>query len=245
MEKNVLVVGAGITGIQASLDLAEAGISVYLVEKAPSIGGRMAQFDKIYPTLDSSLEMLMPKMVKVAEHPNIKLLTNTEVAGVEGSLESYRVKILRKPRYVNENKCTGCGACIEVCPVSVPDRFNEGLSQTRAISIYSPNAVPKVATINPEYCIQLSGKGKCAKCAEVCEPKAVDFEQKPETSSLNVGAIILAVGAEIFDATKAPEMGYGRFKNVVSNIEFERILAVSGPTGVKFSARKTAKRQNV
>lgn len=233
MEKNVLIVGAGIAGIQASLDLAEAGIKVYLVEKSPSIGGRMAQFDKIYPTLDNSLEMLMPKMVKVAEHPNIKLLTNTEVVGVEGSLGNYTVKVFRKPRYIDEDKCTGCGACMEVCPVSIPDKFNMGLSQTKAISIYSPTAVPKVATINPDYCLRLSGKGECAKCVEVCEAKAINFEQKPENSNLNVGAIILAIGAEIFDASKAPEIGYGQFKNVISNIEFERILAASGPTGGK------------
>ncbi|MEM2319555.1 MAG: CoB--CoM heterodisulfide reductase iron-sulfur subunit A family protein [Candidatus Bathyarchaeia archaeon] len=233
MEKSVLVVGAGISGIQAALDLAEAGVNVYLVEKAPSIGGRMAQFDKIYPTLENSLEILMPKMIEVAERQNIRLLTNTEVVSVEGSLGNFKVKILRKPRYVEENKCIGCGDCVKVCPVSMPDKFNEGLKQTKAISIYSPNAVPKLAIINPDYCLQLSGKEKCAKCVEACEAKAINFEQRPEESIINVGAIILAVGADIFDASKAPEIGYGRFKNVVSNIEFERILAASGPTGGK------------
>ncbi|MEM2546403.1 MAG: FAD-dependent oxidoreductase, partial [Candidatus Bathyarchaeia archaeon] len=172
MEKSVLVVGAGISGIQAALDLAEAGVNVYLVEKAPSIGGRMAQFDKIYPTLENSLEILMPKMIEVAERQNIRLLTNTEVVSVEGSLGNFKVKILRKPRYVEENKCIGCGDCVKVCPVSMPDKFNEGLNQTKAISIYSPNAVPKLAIINPDYCLQLSGKEKCAKCVEACEAKA-------------------------------------------------------------------------
>lgn len=229
----VLIVGGGVAGIQASLDLAEAGIEVYLVEKASSIGGRMAKFDKVYPTLDNSIEMLMPKMIEVAQHPNIKLFTNTEVIDVQKTDGQYRIKVLRKPRYVNENKCTGCGLCVEMCPVSVPDKFNEGLSQTRAVTLYSPNAVPKLAVIDPEQCLQLSGKEECTKCIQVCEANAIEFMQKAETIDLTVDAVILAVGADVFDASKAPETGYSRFKNVISNIEFERILDVSGPTGGK------------
>lgn len=233
VEKSVLVVGGGIAGIQASLDLANAGFKVYLVEKAPSIGGRMAQLHTIYPTLDNSVNLLMPKMVEAADHPNIKLLTNTEILDVNGVDGSYKVTAIKKPRYVDEDKCNGCRKCTEACPIDVPDRFNEGLSKTRAIGIYSPYAVPKVATINPEQCLRLSGKENCDKCIKACEANAINFEQKQEVVDFNVGAIILCVGADVFDASKMPELGYGRFKNVISNIEFERILDDSGPTGGK------------
>jgi heterodisulfide reductase subunit A len=231
VEKNVLVVGGGIAGIQASLDLANAGFKVYLVEKAPSIGGRMAQLDKTFPTLDCSACILTPKMVDVAEHPNIELLTNSEVAEVSGFVGNYEVSIVNKPRYVDEKKCVGCELCTKVCPVKIPDEFNEGLSQTCAISIYSPYAVPKVAIINPKHCLRLKyNKDVCGKCLGVCEAKAINFEQQPETIHIKVGGIVLAVGSEVFDASKMAEFGYGRFKNVISNIEFERIVNASGPT---------------
>jgi heterodisulfide reductase subunit A len=241
VEKSVLVVGGGITGIQVSLDLANAGFKVYLVEKAPSIGGRMAQLHRIYPTLDNSINLLMPKMVEVAEHPNINLLTNTEILEVNGVAGNYKVAVIKKPRYVDENKCSGCGACIGVCPVYVSDRFNEGLRHTRAISFYSPYSVPKVATINSEQCLRLSGKENCDKCLKACEINAINFEQKPENFNFNVGAIILSVGADIFDASKMPELGYGRFKNVISNIEFERVLDDYGPTGGKILCPQSGK----
>jgi heterodisulfide reductase subunit A len=231
VEKNVLVVGGGIAGIQASLDLANAGFKVYLVEKAPSIGGRMAQLDKTFPTLDCSACILTPKMVDVAEHPGIELLTNSEVTEVKGFVGNYEVSIVNKPRYVDEKKCVGCELCTKICPVKVPDEFNEGLSQTHAIFIHSPYAVPKIATINPKHCLRLKhGKNVCGKCLEVCEAKAIDFEQQPETVQIKAGAIVLAVGSEVFDATKMPEFGYCSYKNVVSNIEFERIVNASGPT---------------
>jgi heterodisulfide reductase subunit A len=234
VEKDVLVVGGGIAGIQASLDLADAGFKVYLVEKAPSIGGRMAQLDKTFPTLDCSACILTPKMVDVAKHPNITLLTNSEVAEVKGFVGNYEVSIVKKPRYVDEKKCVGCELCTKICPVKVPDEFNEGLSQTRAIFLYSPYAVPKVAIINPKHCLRLRfDKDVCGKCLEACEAKAINFEQQPETIQLKVGGIILAVGSQVFDAAKMPEFGYGRCKNVVSNIEFERLVNASGPTGGK------------
>ncbi|MEM3551515.1 MAG: CoB--CoM heterodisulfide reductase iron-sulfur subunit A family protein, partial [Candidatus Bathyarchaeia archaeon] len=234
VEKSVLVVGGGIAGIQASLDLANAGLKVYLVEKAPSIGGLMAQLDKTFPTLDCSACILTPRMVEAAQHPNISLITDGEVANVSGFVGNYEVTILKKPRYVDEDKCVGCGLCREACPVKVSDIFNEGMSQTRAISIYSPHAVPNVAIINPNYCLRLKyGKDVCGKCMKVCEAKAINFEQQPETIQLKVGCIILAVGAEVFDARKIPELGYGRFKNVISNIQFERMSDASGPTGGK------------
>ena len=242
VEKNVLVVGGGIAGIQASLDLANAGFRVCLVEKLPSIGGRMAQLDKTFPTLDCSACILTPKMVDVAHHSNITLLTNSEVVGVNGFVGNYEVTVLKKPRYVNEDRCVGCELCTRVCPVKVPDRFNENLSQTRAISVYSSHAVPKVATINPEYCLRLKTKNKkvCGKCLEACEAKAIDFEQKPQNIQLRVGGIILAVGSEVFDASKAFELGYGRFPSVISNMEFERISDASGPTSGKIMSPKAS-----
>ena len=241
VEKNVLVVGGGIAGIQASLDLANAGFRVYLVEKAPSMGGRMAQLDKTFPTLDCSACILTPKMVDVAKHPNITLLTNSEVTDVKGFVGNYEVSVLKKPRYVDEAKCVGCELCAKVCPVKVPDRFNENLGQTRAISVYSSHAVPKVATIDPNHCLRLKTKKKdvCGKCVDACEAKVIDFEQKPEMIQLKVGGVVIAVGSEVFDASAMPELGYGRFKNVVSNIEFERISDASGPTGGKIVSPQT------
>jgi len=242
VEKRVLVVGGGIAGIQAALDLANAGFPVYLVDKAPSIGGLMAKLDKTFPTLDCSACILTPKMVDVAKHENIRLLTNSEVTNVKGFVGNYEVTILKMPRYVNEEKCVGCELCTKVCPVKVPDKFNEGLSQTRAIAIYSPYAVPKVATINPKYCLRIKyDKDVCGKCLEACEAKAIDFKQQPETIQLKVGGIIIAVGSEVFDASKIAEFGYKRYKNVISNIEFERIVNASGPTGGKILKPKDGK----
>ena len=239
--KDVLVVGGGIAGIQASLDLANAGFKVYLVEKAPSIGGRMAQLDKTFPTLDCSACILTPKMVDVAKHPNVTLLTNSEVESVKGFVGNYEVAIVKKPRYVDGDKCVGCELCTKVCPVKVPDKFNERLGKTRAISIYSSHAVPKVATIDPDFCLRLKTKKKdvCGKCAQACEAKAINFEQQPETVQLKIGGVIIAVGSEVFDASRMPEYGYGRFPNVISNIEFERISDASGPTNGKILSPNT------
>jgi heterodisulfide reductase subunit A len=242
VEKGVLVVGGGIAGIQTSLDLADAGFKVHLVEKSPSIGGRMSQLDKTFPTLDCSACILTPKMVDVAKHPNITLLTNAEVTNVKGFVGNYEASILKNPTYVDAEKCVGCELCTKVCPVKVPDRFNENLTEKRAISIYSTQAVPKIATINPDYCLRLKyNKGVCGKCQDACEAKAIDFEQKPETVQVKVGGIVLAVGSEVFNASKMVELGYGRFKNVISSIEFERISDASGPTGGKIVSPKDGK----
>ena len=242
VEKSVLVVGGGIAGIQSSLDLANAGFKVYLVERSPSIGGRMSQLDKTFPTLDCSACILTPKMVDAAKHRNITLLTNAEVMEVKGFVGNYEVSILKKPRYVDAKKCVGCELCTRVCPVKVPDEFNENLSEKRAISIHSAHAVPKIATINPNYCLRLKyNKGVCGKCQEACEAGAIDFEQKSEVSQVRVGGIILAVGSEVFNASKMAELGYGRFKNVISSIEFERMSDASGPTGGKIVTPKDHK----
>jgi len=241
VEKNVLVVGGGIAGIQASLDLANAGFKVYLVEKAPSIGGRMVQLDKTFPTLDCSACILTPKMVDVGKHPNITLLTNSEVAAVKGFVGNYEVSVLKRPRFVDEVRCVGCEMCTQVCPVKIPDTFNEDMSQTRAIRVYSSHAVPKVAIVDSRHCLRLKTKKKevCGKCVQACEAKAIDFEQTPETVHLKVGGIILAVGSEVFDASRMPEFGYGRFENVISNIGFERLSDASGPTAGKILSPKT------
>jgi heterodisulfide reductase subunit A len=242
VEKKVLVVGGGIAGIQASLDLANAGFKVYLVEKSPSIGGRMAQLDKTFPTLDCSACILTPKMVDAAKNENITLLTNAEITGVNGFVGNYDVSILKKPRYIDEKKCVGCELCTKVCPVKVPDKFNENLTERRAVYIYSSHAVPKIATISSEHCLRLKlDKDVCGKCQATCEAKAIDFKQKPETINVKVGGIIVAVGSEIFDATRMAELGYGRFKNVISNMEFERISDASGPTGGKIHSPKDGK----
>jgi heterodisulfide reductase subunit A len=242
VEKSVLVVGGGIAGIQASLDLANAGFPVYLVEKAPSIGGRMAQLDKTFPTLDCSACILTPKMVDVAKNPNIIMLTNAEVTDVKGFVGNYEATILKKPRYVDEKRCVGCEVCAQVCPIKVPDSFNENLTQKHAISIYSTHAVPKIAIINPDHCLRLKhNKGVCGKCQEACEAKAINFEQQPETFQVKVGGIVLAVGSEVFNALQMAELGYGRFKNVISSIEFERFSDASGPTGGKILSPKDGK----
>ncbi|MDH5634552.1 MAG: CoB--CoM heterodisulfide reductase iron-sulfur subunit A family protein, partial [Candidatus Bathyarchaeota archaeon] len=241
-KKSVLVLGGGIAGIQAALDMADVGLKVHLVEKAPSIGGRMAQLDKTFPTLDCSACILTPKMVDVAKHPNIELITNAEVTDLKGYVGNYEVSVVKKPRYVDEDKCVGCELCTQACPVKVPDKFNENLSQTKAISVYSPQAVPKVATVDPEYCLRLKyKKDVCGKCLQACEARAINFEQKPETINLEVGAIVMAVGSSVFDASLTPELGYGHYKNVITNLEFERLCNAAGPTEGKILSPTTGK----
>lgn len=239
VEKSVLVVGGGIAGIQASLDLANAGFKVYVAERAPSIGGRMAQLDKTFPTLDCSACILTPKMVDVAKHRNVTLLTNAEVTSVEGFVGNYNVTITSNPRYVDAARCVGCEACAQVCPVKVPDKFNENLSERRAAYIYSAHAMPKIAIIDPDYCLRLKHKKDvCGKCQTACEPKAIDFEQQPKKIKVKVGGIVIAVGSEVFDAARIAELGYGHSKNVISNMEFERISDASGPTKGKILTPK-------
>ncbi len=227
-----LVIGAGIAGMQAALDIAQKGFRVHLVEKDPSIGGHMAQLDKTFPTLDCSACIITPKMVDTANHPNIRLLTSAEVVEVKGHAGNFSVKIRKKPVYVLPEKCTGCGECVEACVLKkgVPSEFNEGLSRRRAIYIPFPQAVPLKATIDPKSCLFLS-KGKCKKsCAETCRTGAIFFEQKEEVIEEKVGAIIVATGFDLFDPSLKPEFGYRSYPNVLHGLEFERLCSASGPT---------------
>jgi heterodisulfide reductase subunit A len=226
---SVLIIGGGIAGIQASLDLANRGTKVYLVEKTPSIGGRMAQLDKTFPTLDCSICILAPKMIECFRHPNIDLLTYSEVKDVKGEAGNFTVKILKKPRYVDATKCTGCGTCMEKCPVKVPNEFDMGLGNRKAIYMPFKQAVPLIAIIDTEHCLYFA-KGICEVCQKVCPSSAVNYEQKPEEATVNVSSIILATGFDVFNPSAMSEYGYGRFKNVIHSMEFERILSASGPT---------------
>jgi len=229
MSNSVLIVGGGIAGIQASLDLANRGTKVYLVEKTPSIGGRMAQLDKTFPTLDCSICILAPKMIECFRHPNINLLTYSEVGQVKGEAGDFTVKLLKKPRYVDASKCTGCGTCMEKCPVKIPNEFDMGLGNRKAIYMPFKQAVPLVATIDKEHCLYFQ-KGICRVCEKVCPSKAVKFDQTPEESTVNVSSIILATGFDVFNPSAMSEYGYSRFKNVIQSMEFERIISASGPT---------------
>jgi heterodisulfide reductase subunit A len=222
-----LVVGGGIAGIQASLDLADAGFKVYLLDKSPSIGGTMAQLDKTFPTNDCSMCILAPKLVGAGRHPNIQIITHGDIQKVSGEAGNFEVTMLRKARYVNEDKCNGCGVCAQRCPIEVPNEFDEKVGVRKAIYVPFPQAVPLKYSIDEENCI------KCELCQNLCRAGAVDFNQKPETINLDVGAIILATGFEEFDPHLKSGYGYGRYPNVVSSIEFERILSASGPFGGK------------
>ena len=234
--QSVLVVGGGITGIEASLKLANSGKKVYLVEREPSIGGRMAQLEKTFPTLDCASCILTPKMVDVASHPNITILAYSEIKEVSGYIGNYKVKIIKKPRYVDENKCIGCGLCATKCPSKVLDEFNMGLSYRKAIYIPFPQAVPRKYTIDREHCLYFT-KGICRVCERFCPTKAINFEQKPEEITLDVGAVILATGYDIFDPSVIKRYGYGRYKNVYTGLEVERLTSASGPTNGRIILR--------
>jgi len=230
-----LVIGGGIAGIQVALDLAEEGHKVYLVEKSPSIGGRMAQLDKTFPTLDCSSCILTPKMMEVANHSNIELLSYSEVIGIDGSIGNYIVKVKKKARFVNMDKCTGCGDCMVACRLKdrIPSEFNEGMGMRSAIYMPFPQAVPLKCTIDAQNCLMLT-RGKCGTeplCVEACEADAIDFKQKDEEVEINVGAIVLATGYDLLDPTSLYEYGYARSDDVITSLEMERLISSSGPTG--------------
>ncbi len=225
---DVMVVGAGISGIQASLDLATMGFRVYLVERAPAIGGKMAQLDKTFPTNDCSLCIESPKFIECSRHPNIEILTYTEVDRVEGEAGDFRVSLRKKPRYIREEDCKGCTICTEYCPVHVPDKFNQSLSKNKCTHIYFAQSVPLVTYIDPDTCLYLQDE-KCNICTTVCKNHAVDLHQKEEKLEVRVGAVILAPGYEAFDPGLRGDYGYGRMANVVTSLDFERILCSTGP----------------
>jgi heterodisulfide reductase subunit A len=228
--RSVVVVGAGIAGIQASIDLANMGFQVYLVEQSPSIGGRMAQLDKTFPTNDCSMCILAPKMIECAGHDNVELLTYSELVEVSGTSGDFKVTVRKKPRYVDVARCTGCGDCNDKCPRRVPDEFNVGLSKRKAIYLPFPQAVPRKMTIDAEECLYLT-KGRCRVCEEVCQAGAIDFEQQDEVLELEVGALLLATGFDPFDPAALEEYGYGKIENVITGLEYERLICASGPTG--------------
>jgi heterodisulfide reductase subunit A len=227
--RRALVVGGGIAGIQAALDIANAGFEVLLVEKSPSIGGHMAQLSETFPTLDCSQCILTPKMVEVSRHPKIRLLTYSEVVEVSGFVGNYRVRIRKKPTYVNPEKCNLCGECAKVCPVRVPNEFDRGLSTRAAIYIPFPQAIPSSYTLDEKNCLGIVPL-RCGKCAEVCEAKAIDFDMHEEILEEEVGAIVLATGYELYPKEAMAEYGYGTIPDVIDGLEFERLLSASGPT---------------
>jgi len=237
----VLVIGGGIAGIQAALDVANRGITVYLVEKSPSIGGRMAQLDKTFPTMDCSICILAPKMIECFRHPNIKLLAYSEVREITGSAGNFVAKVLKKPRFVEVDKCTGCGECTEKCPVRVPSEFDMGMGRRKAVFMVFPQAVPRVAVIDKDSCLFFQ-KGICKICEKFCQAHAINFDQKPEEITLNVSSIILATGLESWNPASITEYGYKRHENVLLSLEFERLINASGPTRGELSRPSDGKK---
>ena len=231
MSDSILVVGGGIAGLQAALDAANAGARVILVEKGPTIGGNMAMLDKNFPTLDCSICIEAPKMGEVMRHPNIEVITMAEVVNVRGGPGEFEVTILQRPRFVTD-ACTKCGKCSEACPVAVPFEVDGGISLRKAIYIPFPQAEPGIYVIDIENCLNNPpGYMPCDRCIRVCEPGAIDFTMKPRLIKRKVASIIVATGFELLDPRKIPEYGYGRYPDVLTSMEFERLLNASGPTG--------------
>ncbi|MEM3578655.1 MAG: hydrogenase iron-sulfur subunit [Candidatus Bathyarchaeia archaeon] len=223
-----LVIGGGIAGMNAALDLAEMGFKVYLLEKSESIGGHMAQLDKTFPTLDCSICIEGPKMVDVGRHPNIEIISYADLLSVSGFIGNFKVRIRKNPRYVIAENCTGCGECKDVCPIEYPNEWDMGLGVRKAISVPFDQAVPLVYTINRDYCIE------CYKCVDACGARqAINFDQKPEEIELEVGAIIVATGYDIYLPYDNQLYGYGKYTNVITSLEFERLILAAGPTGGK------------
>ncbi len=231
--KRALVIGGGIAGIQTALDIADAGFKVDIVEKQPTIGGKMAQIDKTFPTLDCAACILTPKMVEAAQHENITIYSYSEVSAVRGFVGNFTVTIKRKARYVNEDKCTGCGLCTEKCPQkNIPNEFNLGMDNRRAIYIPFAQAVPKIATIDPKSCMMLK-TGKCGVCSKVCTAGAIDYNAKDEFIDVEYGAIVAATGFEPINIEKYDEFAYSQSSDVVTSLEYERLMNAAGPTGGK------------
>ncbi len=228
--KKALVVGGGVAGIQAALDLADTGYKVYMVEKESSIGGRMAQIDKTFPTMDCSICILAPKMAEAGRHPNIKIFTNSEIKEITGYIGNFHVKIHKKPRYVTD-ECTACGDCSKVCPQEHPNEFDAGMATRKAIYIPFPQAVPTRYIIDPNLCLNLQKNALvCEECITACEKKAIDFTDKEEIIEIDVGTIIIATGMDVYDPRENNDYGYGIYENVITSLEFERLINSAGPT---------------
>jgi heterodisulfide reductase subunit A2 len=223
----VMIVGGGISGIQAALDLGTAGFKVYFIEKSPTVGGKMAHLDKTFPTNDCSMCIESPKFVECNRHPNIEIISYAEVESVKGEAGNFTVSVVKKARYVDEKKCTGCTTCVEYCPAQYPDEFNQEISKNKSIHIYFAQAIPLKPYID-ESCLYLKEK-KCRICEGICKNDAIDFNQVPEKMVIKVGAIILSPGIEPFDPKVRAEYRYGEFKNVVTSMDYERLLCATGP----------------
>ncbi|MCJ7654073.1 MAG: CoB--CoM heterodisulfide reductase iron-sulfur subunit A family protein, partial [Dehalococcoidia bacterium] len=224
-----LIIGGGVAGIQAALDLADAGHQVYLVEEKPSIGGIMAQLDKTFPTMDCSICVLGPKMMDVGRHPRINLLAYSTVEDVSGYVGNFKVRIRKKARYVDETLCNNCGKCAEVCPVVLPDEFQQGFSSRKAAYIPFPQAVPSAFLIDMEHCLG-NNPVACVKCVDACEKKCLDLHMQDKIIEIEVGTIIVATGMDVYNPTQLDEYGYTRFENVITSMEFERLICGGGPT---------------
>jgi heterodisulfide reductase subunit A len=228
--QRALVIGGGVAGIQAALDLADDGYETILVEKSPTIGGIMALIDKTFPTMDCSICILGPKMADAGRHRNIKLITHAEVADITGYVGNFEVTVRQKARYVDETLCTACNDCVDVCPVDVVDEWSGNLGWRKAIHIPYPQSVPASYIIDDQHCLGLSPLA-CGKCIDACDKKAIIYEDHDRDYHYKVGAIIVAVGFKPFDAERIPEYGYSRFDNVLTTVEFERLINAAGPTG--------------
>ncbi|UCE75201.1 MAG: CoB--CoM heterodisulfide reductase iron-sulfur subunit A family protein, partial [Methanomassiliicoccales archaeon] len=229
VEQAVLVIGGGISGIQAALDVAEMGIKVYLVEKEPSIGGNMARLVETFPTNDCAMCILSPKMADVARNPNIEVLTYSEVVDVKGYIGNFDVVVEKKPKFVDEKKCVGCGDCAEKCPVEVKSQWDMDMGNRKAIYLQFPQALPRAYVIDEKNCIKLI-KNKCGVCGKVCPADAVDFKQKPRKRRIKIGAIIVATGSEEFDPSDVKEYGFGIYDDVITQLQLARIMDPQGPT---------------
>jgi heterodisulfide reductase subunit A len=230
VHRKTLIIGGGISGLQAALDIADHGYEVLLVEKNPSIGGHMIQLSETFPTLDCSQCIMTPKMVEVSRHPNIRVLTYHEVESVSGFVGNFKVKIRKKPRYVDPSLCNLCGECEKVCPQVVPDEFNMGLSFRKAIYLPFPQAVPGTYTLDIDNCLGLLPI-RCGKCKDVCDVKAIDYDENEEILEEDVGAVVVATGYDLYTMQSLGEYGGEKYEDVLNGLEFERILSASGPTG--------------
>lgn len=229
VEQAVLVIGAGISGIQAALDVADMGVNVYLLEKEPSIGGNMARLVETFPTNDCAMCILSPKMADVSRNPNIEILDYSELVDVKGYIGNFVAVIEKKPRYVDENKCVGCGDCAEKCPVEVESEWDMGMGNRKAIYLQFPQALPRIYVIDKKNCLKLT-KNKCGVCAKVCPADAINFKQKVKKKKIKIGAIIVATGAEEFDPEGISEYGYRVYDDVITQLQLARMLDPSGPT---------------